>query len=287
MNRESLLHVNGIDLCVQTFGNVEHAPLLLIAGGASSMDWWEDDFCGRLAARKRYVIRYDQRDTGQSTSYPPGTSTYTMEDLGEDAIALLSALGIKCAHLVGMSLGGMIALRLALDHLARVDSLTVISTSPGGANLPGMAKKVTEYFARAAEPDWSNRDAVIENFLEGLHAFAGKHGVDEERARALVGRVFDRTADMASATTNHASLASKRPLAPRLAKIAVPTLVMHGTDDPLYPFAHAQALARAIPGARLLALPGVGHEMPPPGVWDLVIDAIATHTAGKRSAGAR
>jgi pimeloyl-ACP methyl ester carboxylesterase len=178
-------------------------------------------------------------------------------------------------------MGGGIAMSLALDHPGRVDSLTLISTSTGSSepDLPKMSKKLKAYFARErATPDWSDRAAVIDYIIEDLHAFAGRRGVDEDRSRQLVGRIFDRTRNMAS-MSNHWALEGGEPIRPRLAQIRVPTLVLHGTDDPLFPYGHAEALAREIRGARLIPLEGVGHEMPPAAVWDVVIPAILSHTA--------
>jgi pimeloyl-ACP methyl ester carboxylesterase len=285
MSRERLLPVNGVELCVETFGAATDPAVLLIAGGASSMDWWEDRFCERLAAGKRFVIRYDFRDTGRSISYPAGEPSYGMDDLVTDACSLLDVLEVDSAHLVGMSMGGEIAMRLAVDHPAHVDSLTLMSTSPGGPggpknpDLPKMTKQLAAYFANESLPDWSDRAAVIEYILAALRAFAGRLGVDEPAACELLARVFDRTTNMASAAMNHSAMRGGAPIRPRLGAVAAPTLVLHGTDDPLFPIAHAQALAREIRGARLLALEGVGHEMPPPATWDLVIPALLAHTA--------
>jgi pimeloyl-ACP methyl ester carboxylesterase len=279
--RERIVKANGVDLCVETFGDGASPAVLLIAGAASSMDWWEDDFCERLASGGRFVVRYDLRDTGRSVTYPPGSPGYGGLDLAADAVGVLDALGIDSAHLVGISMGGGIAQRLALDHADRVASLTLMSTSTGDPELPPMSDELAAAFAaEAAEPDWSDRDAVIEYIVEGLRPFAGSYPVDGERARALASRIVDRTVDIASTMTNHWILeGGGKPMRPRLHEIAVPTLVLHGTEDPLFPLVHGEALAAEIPGARLLRLPGVGHEHPPPPVWDLVVTAIVEHTA--------
>ena len=126
----AMLPANGIDICVETFGERTDPPLLLIAGGASSMDWWEDEFCRRLAAGGRYVIRYDHRDTGRSTCFTAGAPPYSTQDLADDALGLLGALGVTRAHIVGLSLGGGLAQRIAVEHPARVRTLTLMSTCP-------------------------------------------------------------------------------------------------------------------------------------------------------------
>lgn len=281
-----LLQVNGVDLCVETFGDATHPALLLIAGAACSMDWWEDEFCERLVAGARFVIRYDSRDTGRSVSYPAGAPTYTVRDLCADAVGVLDALGLSRAHVVGMSMGGGIAQFLAIEHSSRVASLTLISTSPGGpgdnADLPPMEERMRALFAEPApEPDWSDRTAVIEYVVQGIPPFAGSCTIAEDILRSLVVRIVDRTTSIASTMTNHWILpAGGDSLRPRLGTVTAPTLVMHGTEDPLLPFGHGEALANEIPGAVLIRLEGVGHEVPPRPVWDVVVSAILLHTKG-------
>ena len=283
---ERVFRVNGIELCAQVLGSAADPALLLIGGAASSMDWWEDGFCERLAAGGRRVIRYDQRDTGRSTHDAPGAPTYTPADLIADAVALLDALEVQRAHIAGISMGGGIAMRIALDHPERVASLTLLSTSPGGpgeSDLPPMSPALVASFAESApKPDWRDREAAVAYIVASLRPFAGGLGVDEAHMREVVGRVVDRTRDIEASMTNHWILGGGgEPVRPRLRQLHMPTLVLHGTDDPLFPYGHAQALAREIPGARLLPLPGVGHEMPPPGVWDAVVPAMLEHTAAR------
>lgn len=289
---EKLVDANGVSLCVETFGAIGDPAILLVGGGAASMDWWDEEFCLRLAAGRRFVIRYDHRDTGRSVSYPPGTPPYTADDLVADAVGVLDALGLGQAHLVGISMGGALAPRIAVGYPDRVASLTLMSTSPDGASPPGQpdlppaSDEVRARFADPpAEPDWSDRDAVIEHIVDGERAYAGSYPVDEPRLRELAGHIFDRTENFASSMTNHWLIESGEPARPRLREIAVPTLVIHGTEDPLFPYAHGEALADEIPGARLLLLEGVGHQMPPRPVWDTVIPALLEHTsaeAGRR-----
>src|ERR671915_68090 len=280
---ERIIRANGVDLCVQTFGDIADPPILLIMGGASSMDWWEEGFCGRLMAGSRFVIRYDHRDTGRSVSYEPGAAPYSLRDLAEDAVGLLDALGLESAHLVGMSVGGWIGQLVALDHPDRVASLTLISTSPiagpGDPDLPEVSEDLQAYFAQeASEPDWSDRDAVIDSIVEGERQFAGSRPFDEAAIREIAARAFDRTINFASSITNHASIDSGDRWRERLGEVSVPTLVIHGTEDPMYPYGNAVALAKEIAGAQLLALERVGHEVPPRALWDVVVPAILQHT---------
>lgn len=237
MNRtERTVRANGIHLCVETFGDGAEPAILLIAGAASSLDWWEEEFCERLAAGHRFVIRYDNRDTGGSSSYEAGAPPYSQPDLGADAVGLLDNLGVTDAHVVGLSMGGGIAQRLAVDHPERVASLTLISTSPGGPggpdnpDLPPMSEKVQAVFADPApEPDWSDRATVVDYIVDGERPFAGSLGVEKGRVRALAERVYDRTDNIASSMTNHWILEKGEPVRPRLGSITAPTLVLGGT----------------------------------------------------------
>ncbi len=281
---ERMVRVGAVDLCAQTFGDPADPAILLIGGAEASMDWWEDGFCARLAAAGRYVIRYDSRDTGRSTTYPVGMPAYSAKDLIADAVGLLDALGLDAAHIVGISMGGGLAQQLAVHHSGRVASLTLISTSPGGPGgpdnpgLPPMSEALAKRFQEPGpSPDWSDRESVIAHFLSGEHAFAGTIAVDERRIRLIAGRAFDRGTNPAAAS-NHWMIEGGEPVRPRLGEITAPTLVLHGTDDPLFPFGHAEALAREIGGAKLIPLHGMGHQMPPPEVWDTAIPAIIGNT---------
>ena len=276
-----ILPINGIRLCIQTFGDPAAPAMLLIGGSEASMDWWEDEFCERLAAGGRHVIRYDTRDTGRSTTFPVGRPPYAGDALFDDAVGVLDALGIASAHVVGMSMGGGIAQHVAVEHPERVASLTLIATTPdgpGGAEHPGLPPMSDELAAKFAEggddtPDWGDREAVIAYYLGGERMLAGTIPVDEEAIRRMAGRAWDRSPNPASAQ-NHWQLSAGASIRDRLGEISVPTLVLHGTADPLLPYPHGEALAREIPGARLVPLDGMGHQMPPREVWDTVIAEI-------------
>jgi len=247
------------------------------------MDWWEEGFCERLAAGPRFVVRYDHRDTGRSVSYQPGAAPYSLRDLAEDAVGVLDALGLESAHLVGMSVGGWIGQLLALDRPDRVASLTLISTSPAAGSsdpdLPGMSEELRASFAEEApEPDWSDREAVIDYMVEGERPFAGSRPFDEAAVREIAARAFDRTTNIASGITNHAGIDTGDRWRERLGEVRASTLVVHGTEDPMFPYGNALALEKEVPGARLLALERVGHETPPRAVWDIVVPAILRHT---------
>ncbi|HYO37584.1 MAG TPA: alpha/beta fold hydrolase [Geodermatophilus sp.] len=273
----------GADLCVEAIGDPPDPAILLIGAATWSMDGWEDELCHRLARRGRLVVRYDQRDTGRSTSSPPGAPDYTGADLVGDAVAVLDGLGIVRAHVVGLSMGGGVAQYLALGHRDRLATLTLVSTTPvdpGVGRLPGPTPELRAALAGgSAPPDWHDRDAVVAHLVDGERPYAGPGTFDEPRVRALAGRVFDRTRDIAAATTNHFLLDDDGPGDPRLSRLeGLPTLVVHGTADPLFPLAHGRVLAAAVPGAGLLELRDVGHQLPPPHTWELLVDTLADHT---------
>jgi len=252
------------------------------------MDWWEDGFCSLLVSDGRFVIRYDNRDTGESTSYPAGEPGYPGADLVTDAIAVLDAFGVDEAHIVGLSMGGAIGQELALRHRERVASLTLMSTTPIDPSidgLPGMAPELQELFgAEGPEPDWRNRDAVVSYIVDFERPLAGPGHFDEQRVRTIAGAVFDRSHDMAATMANHFALSGDAAEGSSLGLIDVPTLVIHGTHDPMLPLEHGKALADGIPGARLLELKDVGHQMPPEKVWPVVVDALIEHTEQPRLA---
>jgi pimeloyl-ACP methyl ester carboxylesterase len=286
---DRIVNANGVDLCVETFGDRADPAILLIMGSNASMDWWEDEFCERLAAGSRFVIRYDLRDTGRSVSYEPGAADYTLGDLVADAVGLLDALGVQSAHVVGMSMGGGIAQLVALEHPDRVASLTLVSTAPAAPgpddpDLPAMSGETAARFAEAPQPDWSDRSAVIDYMTHLARVSAGSLPFDEAGFRGLAGRVFDRTTSMASTMANHSALAGGERSRERLGELRMPALVIHGTEDPVVPYGNGPALAREIPNARLLTLEGMGHELPS-AVWDTVVPAMVEHTASSLGPG--
>ena len=276
----TMLAANGVELCAETFGDAADPALLLVHGAANSMLSWDERLCSRLADGGRYVIRYDQRDAGRSVSYEPGAPPYALPDLVADAAGLLDALGLARAHVVGMSLGGTVGQLLALGHPARVATLTLASCTPGipGEEMGDLPGAAPELFAdEPAAPDWSDREAVIDYLVEAERPYSPRF--DEAAMRALCARVADRTVNLEASVTNVFRLADGPPWRDRLAEITAPTLVVHGTEDPMFPFAHGQALAREIPRAELLPVEGMGHEYFPPWSWETVVPALLRHTA--------
>ena len=280
---EVIVRANGVQLCAETFGERTDPAILLIMGSGASMDWWEDEFCEQLAAGGRFVIRYDLRDTGRSISYPPGSPGYSSHDLVDDLDALLDVLVPgRRAHLVGMSMGGGIAQLEALDHPDRVASLTVFASSFADrdlSGLPSMSEETGRRFAAVPSPDWTDRAETVAYVVELARVGAASSApFDEASVRSIAERAFDRSTDMAASYTNHSLLEDGGPPQRRLEDLRMPTLVIHGTEDPVLPFEHAIALSRAIPEARLLPLEQTGHELPGR-TWDMVVPAILRHTS--------
>jgi pimeloyl-ACP methyl ester carboxylesterase len=275
-----MIEANGVELCTEAFGDPADAPILLIMGIGASMLWWEEDFCWTLAGAGRFVIRYDHRDTGRSVTYEPGRPGYTEADLVADAAGVVDAYRIPAAHVVGVSAGGAFAQLLALDYPERVVSLVLISTSPAlpvNRELPGP----TEAFGRfvsTAEADWSDAGSVIDYLVDYARMLAGsERPFDEAAVRDLVGRDVERARDFA-ARQNHDSIPDGDRQRGSLASIAAPTLVIHGTADPMFPLAHGEALVKEIPRATLLPVAGAGHGLDRRD-WSSIVPAILEHTA--------
>jgi pimeloyl-ACP methyl ester carboxylesterase len=281
--RETIVRAPGIELCTEAFGDAADPTILLVHGIAASMDFWDDELCRRLAAGPRHVVRYDHRDTGRSTTYPPGAPGYTGRDLAGDILTILDALGVETAHLVGQSMGAALVQVVALDHPHRVRSLTLAATTavgtvPEGTELPPPTDELAATFSSPPpEPDWSDREAVVEYLVDSFRPYAGSGPFDEEGLRAAAERAVDRSPSMASAG-NHALADPGAEPTRALGDLDVPTLVIHGTEDPLFPLPHGRTLARLIPGAELLVVDGMGHELPR-WTWDTTLPAILAHTA--------
>jgi pimeloyl-ACP methyl ester carboxylesterase len=269
-----------LEIASQTFGDPAHPAMLLIMGAMASMLWWPEAFCRKLAGKGLFVVRYDNRDTGRSTKYAPGEPPYTFDDMADDAIRVLDSHGIAKAHVAGMSMGGMIAQLVALKHPSRVISLTAISTSAMGidtSHLPGTTEAYMKHSAEGAKVDWSDRDQVVDFIVSDAHAIAGSaRPFDERRTRAFVEQDYDRSGGFLSAT-NHFQLKGGEDWKNRLHELEVPLLVIHGTEDPIFPVEHGAALAEAVAGARFVRIEGGGHELHPDD-WAVIVDAIVAHS---------
>jgi pimeloyl-ACP methyl ester carboxylesterase len=277
----TIVNANGVALGTESFGD-DQAPLVLLAG-ATTMLSWPDALCERLAAGGRRVVRFDLRDSGESTTANPDAPAYTLRDLAADAAALADALGGGPAHLAGIGVGGMVAQVAALDYPDVFSALTLAGTRPvaPGApddDLPDHDEETMSRLFATPMPDWTDREAVADFAAAGAEIL----GDDPAVARAIAARVWDRT----PGTTPSIQMAnqlgmvfSKLDCEPRwrgrLADIEIPTLVIHGRRDPFFPLGNGEAIAREIPGARLLVVEDAATAIPEAAVGDVVEAMLA------------
>ncbi len=271
------IDAGGATIATQSFGTPTDPAVVLNMGATASMLGWPDEMCHALAGRGLFVVRYDNRDTGLSTTYPPGAPPYAVEEMAADLVAVLDAYGIGQAHVAGMSLGGLIAQVAALSTPERVATLTLIGSEPlgwDGESLPHIAPAFMDHFAKLAGLDWSDADAV-RAFLLGVERLCAGSGrpFNEARAGVYVEAVMARSPNLANAF-NHGLVQLRDDWAGRFREIAQLVLVIHGEEDPILPLPNGKALATDIPGARLMVLPGVGHELPSE-VIPAIVDGIA------------
>ena len=276
--------INGARLAFQEFGPRDAPAIVLVAGGASPMDWWDEEFCLLLAAGDavsgpRRVIRYDLRDTGQSETVAPGAAGYTGSDLVDDLAALIEFAEAAPAHVVGLSLGGALVQRLALRRPELLASVTLMSTTPVGDAGVALPPPTAQLTAEPPAVDWADPEAVGAAFVDAERLYSGTIPVDENRIRRIAAAFLARSSSPASAE-NHWMIADGPE--PRTGPITLPTLVVHGSHDPLFPLPHGERLAELIPGSRLVVVPGVGHQNPPPPAWPQIVGEILRHSRGGR-----
>ena len=277
----------GVTLCYETFGDPANPTALLVMGLGTQMVAWHEDFCLQLADRGLHVVRFDNRDIGRSTHMkgrPPTirqlltrskrAAHYTLRDMADDAAGLLEELELAPAHVIGASMGGMIAQCLAARHPEAVRSLTSIMSNTGSLRSGQPALRVYSVFLRRAP---SEREAFIEH-MERVFAAIGSRGLprDPEDIRAIAAMSYDRDRDPEAAGRQLAAIIAAGDRTPELRRITAPTLVIHGSADRLVSPSGGRATARAIPGAELLMVPGMGHDLPR-AAWPTLIDAIAGH----------
>jgi pimeloyl-ACP methyl ester carboxylesterase len=277
--QEIIIKTDGIEICAESFGNPGHPPILLIMGASASMVWWDEEFCQKLAEKGRFVIRYDNRDVGCSTTYEPGTINYDIIDMTNDALNVLDHYKVDKAHIIGMSLGGMIAQLIALRNPQRALTITMIASSvwddiPG---LPAIDEKILAYHSSAAEVNWTNEQSTIKYMVEGWRLLNGsKHPFDKKRAYRLAGAEFNRAKNLLS-MFNHALLKGGESYYGKSNEIKIPSLVIHGTEDSILPYQHGQAISNTIPNTKFITLEGVGHEIHYRD-YDLIIKEVIAHT---------
>jgi pimeloyl-ACP methyl ester carboxylesterase len=279
----------GITLCYDTFGDAADPTALLIMGLGTQMVAWQEDFCMALAERGLHVVRFDNRDVGRSTHMqgrPPTVAqlllrskraaSYTLADMADDAAALMERLDLAPAHVIGASMGGMIAQTLAARHPRRVRSLVSIMSNTGSIRSGQPSLRVYSIFLRRPA---EGREQFIAH-MERLFATIGSTGLprDPEDIRRLAAISYERDHDPAGPGRQLAAIIATGDRTAELRRIGAPTLVIHGSVDPLVAPSGGRATARAIRGAKLMTVEGMGHDLPRV-VWPRLIDAIAEHTA--------
>jgi pimeloyl-ACP methyl ester carboxylesterase len=299
---------NGIDIAYETFGKSENRPLILIMGIGSQMVTWPRAFCEKLAKAGHRVVRFDNRDVGLSTKLDDAgipniweviatvqaagggltkgspsalaggkvNAPYRLSAMAADTVGLMDALKIKKAHICGLSMGGMIAQTVAIEHQDRVISLISMESTTGEPGLPGASTEVREVLLKLPPAE---REAYIRHMVHVHRLFAGDSAqYDEATQRGLSARSYDRSSYTAGFARQYAAIVASGGRRKALASVRVPTLVIHGADDTLFPKEHGQDTAAAIKGARFLLVQGLGHGTAYPGLWDEIVAAIAAHT---------
>lgn len=284
-----VVHANGIEIAYDTFGNRADPAVVLIMGLATQRLGWADEFCEGLADTGRFVVRFDNRDAGESTHFHAhGEPTvadllrrrphpYRIDDMADDVIGLVDALGLETVHVVGASMGGFIAQTVAIRYPERVRTLTLVMTSTGSVRVgrPDL-RLVLRLARRRSAPD---RAAAIEETVRVFRSI-GSPGfpADEDRLRELAGASYDRAYDPAGYARQLAAILAQPNRTAQLRRLSVPTLVVHGLDDPLVSPSGGLAIARAIPASKFVGFSGMGHDLPRE-LWPTITDEIEQLTS--------
>jgi pimeloyl-ACP methyl ester carboxylesterase len=285
---EQFADLGAVSLCYETFGDPADPALLLVMGLGTQMVAWREDFCTQLVERGFFVIRFDNRDCGRSTwmkGRPPGLAelltrrprklAYRLGELADDAAGLLDHLGIERAHIVGASMGGMIAQHLGFTYPGKVLSLTSIMASTGH-RLVGQPKLsvIPLFVSRPAE----GKEAYVESGVALFRKIGSSKYFDEQGVREIASLSWDRGVNFAGTGRQLGAIVADGNRTSRLRRISAPALVIHGTADRLVAPSGGRATAKAIPGAKLLMIDGMGHDLPR-ALWPRYIDAITENTA--------
>jgi pimeloyl-ACP methyl ester carboxylesterase len=280
--------IGELDIAYQTLGDPSDPPLLLVMGLGMHLIHWDLELCRQLAGRGFHVIRYDNRDAGRSTMIDapvpnlvramaglPIDSPYLLGDMADDAFGLLDHLGIERAHVLGASMGGMIGQEMAIRRPERVLSLASLMSTTGERRHGRPKLRLWSLFVHRAP---RRRDDYVEYFLRVLRMIGSPgYPVDEARVRELAAATYDRGHHPAGTGRQLAAIMASGDRTEQLRRLTVPTVVIHGTDDPLVPFRGGVATARAIPDAEFVTVPGMGHDLPSE-AWPRIIDAVVRNT---------
>jgi pimeloyl-ACP methyl ester carboxylesterase len=286
---ETMAPVNGIDLCYQEMGDPAGEPLLLIMGLATQMIAWDEEFCGMLAERGFRVVRFDNRDIGRSTKVRSGgvpnvldllvgrgAPEYRLRDMAADTVGLMDHLGIDAAHVVGASMGGMIAQCTAMGHPDRVRSLCSIMSTTGSRRVGHPSYKT---FGLLLGKSPREREAAIERVIKTFKTIGSPgYPFEEERIRAIAGRSLDRGHSQAGIARQLHAITASGDRTSHLRQLDLPAVVIHGKSDVLVNPSGGRATARAIPNARLKMIDGMGHDMPR-ALWPTFVEEISCNAA--------
>jgi len=268
-----------VTLCTESFGNSARPAILLIMGATASMLWWDKNFCEKLADKGFFVIRYDHRDTGMSTTYELGAPSYDLMDLAEDMIKILDTYDILQANFVGMSLGGILAQIAALKYPDRILTLTLFATGPFGEpdpTIPAMDEKIVNFQAKADKINWSDEEEVITYLTNGARLLSGSGHTFDTLAMENLFRLEFRRANHFRSMYNHAQLDGAEQYLNQTSQIKQPVLIIHGTGDKIWHYTHALNMLDILPHSSLVTLPGTGHELHRQD-WEQIINAISMH----------
>lgn len=274
--KEKIVNNGNVSIYTEHFGNPDNPAILLIGGATVSMLYWDADFCNQLADKGYFVIRYDNRDVGKSTTYNVGSIPYDILDLANDAVNILDAYKIKKANIMGISLGGLIAQIIAIKNPDKINSLILMSTGIWGTpdpNIPEMDKKVIDFQTKAENVNWNDEKAIVDYMLQNSHLMAGRKQVDYSREEKRIKEEFHRAVNYRS-MFNHSLIQGGETYYNRMNEINAPTLIIHGTDDKIWHFDHTKKLLAEIRSSRLLKLEGTGHELNY-NDWDTITTTIS------------
>jgi pimeloyl-ACP methyl ester carboxylesterase len=286
---DQFARVGELDIAYQTLGDPADPPLLLVMGLGSQLIHWDLELCRQFTDRGFHVIRFDNRDSGRSTKIRapvpnlvramaglPIDAPYLLTDMADDAFGLLDHLGIERAHVGGVSMGGMIAQTMAIRRPDRVRSLASVMSTTGERRQSRPKLRLWSLLLQRAP---QRRDEYIEYFVRAFRMIGSPgYPTDEARLRELAGATYDRGHHPAGTGRQLAAIMASGDRSEQLRRVAVPTVVIHGTDDPLVPFRGGVATARAIPNSQFLAIPGMGHDLPRE-VWPKIVDAVVANAA--------